>query len=229
MDRCCRRIVFFLGLGLSFLTAGCGSSNGYLRLVNAYSIAPPPNLDMLVDSKDEASAVGFGSASSYLSFSSGSHHVQAEVSGTSSIVGDQNYSVSSGTYTTAVQGFNSTSGTPVLSFFTDSHTAPTTSGDISIRVIYSVSNPSSVDVYVVPPGTNIAGTTPTFPGVAFSTASQYASLPAGNYQVIFTYPASTLVAFQSGQLSFNAGQVRTILGLYSQTSGYNTSVLADLN
>ena len=69
-----RRLLFAaVALGVScvlLLATGCGSSTAHVRLLNALPIQS--NLDMLIDSKDVASAVAYGAASAYVSASSGS-------------------------------------------------------------------------------------------------------------------------------------------------------------
>src|SRR5215468_6403106 len=87
-------------LVLVFLTTACGSSNANVRLLNA--IVSQSSLDLLVDGKTVSTNVAYGSGSSYVSTSSGSHHLQAEASGTSTIVADfGTQNLGSNSYSTA--------------------------------------------------------------------------------------------------------------------------------
>ena len=61
---------------------GCGSSTAHLRILNGIPIQS--DIDMLIDSKDVAPAIPYGSASGYLSVGSGSRHLQIEATGNSS-------------------------------------------------------------------------------------------------------------------------------------------------
>ena len=70
-------------LGLIFLTTACGSSNANIRLLNA--MLSQTSLDLLVDGKTVSTGVAYASGSSYASTSSGSHHLQAEATGTTTI------------------------------------------------------------------------------------------------------------------------------------------------
>jgi len=208
-------------LFLVFLTTACGSSNANVRLLNA--IVSQNSLDLLVDGKTVATSVGYGSGSSYVSTSSGSHHLQAEASGTTTIVADfGTQNLASNSFSTAA----STNNGPA--FFTDDHTAPS-SGNVKIRVINASSLlGSGTDVYVVTSGNGISGS-PTFPGVAYPSASSYTSVSAGSYEAFFTPPGQTFAVFVTSPQSFSAGQNRTIAILDGQGGGFTSTVLADLN
>ena len=219
-----RRVLFAaVAVGVScvlLFAAGCGSSTSHLRLLNAIPIQA--DLDMLIDSKNVASAVAYGAASTYASVSAGSRHVQIEPTGVPSPIVDQSTGFSSGTFNTVME---SSSGVTV---FSDSNTTPS-SGNVSVRVINASHNVGAADVYIVSSGTGIGTATPTFAGVAFPSATGYQTLAAGSYQVLFTFPGTTSVELSTSSLSFTSGQVRTVVVLDGQTGGVTTSVLADLN
>jgi hypothetical protein len=206
---------------LVFFTTACGSSHANIRLLNA--ILSQSSLDLLVDGKTVASNVAFGSGSSYVSTSSGSHHIQAQASGTTTIVADfGTQNLGSNSFSTAA----STNNGPA--FFTDDHTSPS-SGNVKIRVINASSLLSSgTDVYIVASGNGISGS-PTFPGVTYPSASSYTSVSAGSYQAIFTLPGQTFAEFITSGQSFSGGQNRTIAIMDGQGGGFTSTVLADLN
>jgi hypothetical protein len=199
---------------------GCGSSNAHIRLANA--LPSQSSLDMLVDSKNIASAVLYGSASAYATVSSGSRHIQIEPTGTTDVLVDQTTSLSSGTDTTVL---DTNSGAVVL---TDSNSTPA-SGDISIRAINASSTLGTADVYVVTSGTDITTVNPTASNVAFPSATSYQAVAAGSYEVIFTQPGQKVPVISSSPTSFSAGQVRSVVGLDGQSGGFTTAVLSDLN
>ena len=219
-----RRLLFAaVALGVScvlLLATGCGSSTAHIRLLNAIPIQS--NLDMLIDSKDVASAIAYGAASGYVSASTGSRHLQIEPSGGSTTIVDQNVSISSGSFTTVLE---SSAGPVVL---TDNNSAPS-SGNINLRVINASSNIGSADVYIVTSGTGIGSANPNFSGVSFPSATGYSSVSAGSYQVIFTFPGTTSTKFSSSAMSFSSGQVRTIVALDGHSGGITASVLSDAN
>ena len=197
---------------------GCGSSSANVRILNAIPIQS--NIDMLIDSKNVASAIPYGSASAYINVSSGSRHLQIQPTGVSSPFVDQNISLSSGSYDTILDTSNG------ASVFTDNHATPA-SGDVSIRVINASSTLGASDVYIVTAGNGLGS--PTYSSLGVSSASEYTSIAAGSYQVYFTTPGTTSVLLTTGTLSLSSGQVRTVVAINGQAGGVTTSVLADLN
>jgi hypothetical protein len=221
MHRAGKLAVCCFTLFIIFFSTACGSSNANIRLLNA--IVSQNSLDLLIDGKNVASNVGYGSGSAYISTTSGSHHIQAETSGTTTIVADfGNQNLGSNSYSTAA----STGNGPA--FFIDDHTAPS-SGDVKIRVINaSALLQSGTDVYVVAAGSGITGT-PTFASLAYPSASSYTSVGAGSYQAIFTLPGQLFAEYSTSAQSFSSGQNRTIVVMDGQSGGLTSTVLADLN
>jgi uncharacterized protein DUF4397 len=202
------------------LSIGCGSGNANLRLVNA--MPSQPSLEMLVGGNDEASAVAYATASAYASIGSGSQQVQVEPTGGNNILVTQTINLSSGTNNTFLA---TTSGGMVLN---DDNTTPAT-GNIAIRAINASATLGTADVYIVASGTNINTVNPTAASVAFPSATDYETVTAGSYQVIFTQPGQKIPMISSSPSVFTSGQVRSIMGLDGQNGGFTTSVLADLN
>ena len=210
-----------LTLALVLVAAGCGgSSTAQVRLMNAF--LGQSSVDMLISSKNVASGVIYGSASGYVSVSSGSPNLQIDNTGTTNILVNQTISLPAKSDNTILTtGF----GTVV---FTDNNTPPS-SGNLEIRVINASPTLGTADVYIVPSGTAITPGSPTFASLAYQAASGYDSLPAGSYEVIFTQPGQAFAVIDSNPLSFSAGQIRSIVGLDGQNGGFTTAVLSDLN
>jgi len=198
-------------------TTGCGSSSSQVRLLNAMD--GQTSINLVVDNSNLATGVAFGAASSYASVSSGSHTV--EIQANSATLFNQTLSLGSGNSTVLA-----TNSGPTI--FADNKTTPS-SGNIQIRAINASTSLGTSDVYVVAPGIDISTVNPTFSALAYSSASSYATLPAGSYQVEFAQAGSKTVLINSNALSFSAGQIRTIVALDNPSGGYTTAVLADLN
>jgi Domain of unknown function (DUF4397) len=210
---------------VALVSSGCGGgSNAQLRVMNASP--DESSLTALVNSNNFASGISYGTASGYQALAAGSQHLQIEPTSTSTIVIDQNISVNSGTYYTVIAtGFlSSITG---LSFV-DDHSSPS-SGNIKIRIINASPSLGSADVYIVAPGTELASATPSVSALAYQSASSYQSLTAGNYEVFFTAAGQKFAFIDSGQLTLNTGQVRTVVGLNSPTGGFTSAALPDLN
>lgn len=205
---------------------GCfSSSNGKVRLVNG--TLDKNSLDLLVDSSNKAPGVAYGTASSYVSVSSGSRNLQAEETGTTNIIATASASVSKGAFLTFMTLNCSSCGTaPVV--FTDNNAAPS-AGNFNLRIINASPGLLAQDVYVVQPPADITTMNPTYSSLGFGSASVYSSQAAGNWEVIFTPPNSKTIDLDSGTLSFSALQVRTVVSLNAQAGGYEAEVLSDLN
>lgn len=182
------------------------------------------SLDLLVDTKSSASSVGYGNASSYASFSTGSRHFQIEPTGSTTILIDRTDSVGVGNFSLIALNF---SFSPSSILLTDDNTAPT-SGNFKLRVVNASPGMLTKDVYVVPDGTDIGSVNPTFPGLAFGSSSGYVTLAAGDYRVFFT-DTQKFRFLDSGKLTFSAGEVRTVLGLDNPGGGFEATVLSDSN
>ena len=198
-------------------TTGCGSSSTQVRLMNAMD--GQTSINMVVDNSTLGTGVAFGAASSYASVGSGSHTL--EIQANSATLFNQTLSIPSGNNTVLA-----TNSGPTI--FADNKTTPS-SGNIQIRVINASTSLGTTDVYVVAPGTDISTVNPNSSALAYQSASAYATLAAGSYQVEFAPAGSKNVVINSNALSFSAGQIRTVVALDNPTGGFTTAVLADLN
>ena len=226
--QCRTRVLFCAVLGLialAFFTIGCGSSsNAKIRLVNA--TPDESSLDLLVDTKNVASGVGYGAASAYASVGSGTRQLQVEPTGTTSVLLETSPSVSSGSNLTLVSLNFSFNISSVL--LTDDNSAPT-SGDFKLRILNASPGMGAQDVYVVTFGTDISSVDPTFSGLGFGSAAAYSTLAVGDYEVFFTSPGQKSISLDSGKLTFSAGQIRTLLALNNPSGAFMSTLLTDAN
>ena len=215
--------VFFLTLIL--MASGCGSSNAQLRALQA-SPDETNGLNILVDGNTLFSAVALGAPTGYTSVSSGSHHLQVEVPGSTTPVIDETISLGGGGHYTFMTANFASSLTPVL--LSDDKTAPS-SGEVNIRAVHAGAGIGNVDVFILGPGNSPIGATPAITNLAFGAASSYQSLAAGSYEIFFNAAGGTTTYVDTGSLSFTAGQNRTIVLVPSAFGGFSWSVLPDLN
>jgi hypothetical protein len=206
-----------------FLLSSCGSSS-HTRLRFANMTPDEPSLDLLVDSSKVSSA-NFGTASGYLTITSGSRNLQIEPSGTTTVLINQTSSFTSGTDSTILSLNFSSSISPIT--LTDDNSSPG-SGNVKIRIVNGSPGLGTGDVYVVPSGTDINTVSPTVTNLAFGAASTYLSMTVGAYEILFTYPGQKYAYIDTGVLSLSAGQIRTVVGL-NTASGSTAAVLSDLN
>jgi hypothetical protein len=213
-------------LACTLFTVGCfSSSHGNVRLVNG-TLDNFAGLDLLVDSSSKATGVAYGAASSYVSVSTGSRNLQADTTGTTTMIASATASVASKAFYTFMTLNNSGSGTPPV-VFTDDNSTPS-AGNFKLRIINGSPGLAAQDVYVVPLGTGCSGGA-TFPNLAFGSASPtYSSLAAGTWEVDFCNPGQITVNLTT-TVTENALAVRTLVLLNSQTSGFEAELLTDLN
>lgn len=227
MNRSLKLLLFGIGLvslAVILLSVGCGSSGTKFRVMNA--VIDESSVDVLLDGTKVATEA-YGVAPTYISVSSGSRHLQIEPTGSSTPFIDQTLSLSSGNnYTVVAVNFSSSHQALVLS---DQNSAPA-SGDIAIRVVNASPSLGAADAYIVASGTGPTGT-PAISDLGVDGVSNYQTLAAGSYDVLFTVPpgGQPFVQIDSGPLSLTAGQVRTVVGLNGQAGGFTDTILADLN
>jgi hypothetical protein len=237
MLRCLKVLPLVLALAsLTILITSCGSSKAKLRFVEAI---PDTNgaVDIYLDGAKSQSAIpfqGIAPGSGYLSTSGGSRHLQVFPSGqTTNALFDGSISLSSGSEYTVVLTGSITSSTVAAALLTDNNTAPT-SGNVFVRVVHA--SPAwgaffgTMDVFVVAPGTNIVGVTPTISALGYTKASGYVSAPAGTYDVIATPPSVPAAEITGGPFTFSSGDIRTVVFIDAPGGGLGGTplVLNDL-
>jgi hypothetical protein len=225
---------------VSFFATSCGSSNqAQIRVVHA--IANAPALDIDVNTTKVITNIAFGGVQptppAYTKVASGNVTVQAFDTGTTTnpIFGTNGVTVNlsgSSQYTIVLAGVLNGSGNnaPAVLQKTDNNTAPT-SGNVEFRIIHaSPSSSGTVDVYIVPPGTNINNVNPpTIQGLVFQQASSpYTSVAAGTYSVIATMSGSKIPFITQDFPLPAAGMIRTLV-LVDNTNGGNPPSWLELN
>jgi hypothetical protein len=205
-----------------------GTSN--LRVVSAN--ASEGSINVLIDGATVASNVTFLKNTGYISVPAGSHQVTLQ-----GWVNPPNVSFTAnfpqnGESTTLFEGWGPfSSGADTIP---DDMTPPS-AGNFKLRLVDTTAS-FTVDAYVLPAGAAPSGP-PTIAGITISenSPSQYLSLPAGDYHVVFTKFQTLTVLFDTGPLTFSAGQNRTLLLINNcmlnicSFSDYTSLLLSDLN
>jgi hypothetical protein len=184
---------------LGVIAASCGSSNqAQVRLINAIPDSGPT--DIWFNGTRVVSSMQFGQVfpipaadATYFSIASGSDLVQGFQPGDSiNPISPIGTVLLNGTiqYTMLAVGLEADASPPLV--LIDDNIAPT-SNNLEYRIINaSPSSPSTgVDVYIVPPGTNITTYTPQISSLGNGQGSAYQSVRsiAGGYAVIVTQSA----------------------------------------
>ena len=219
-----------LGLGLIVLTflpgLGCGdsSSSGTASLRIMQASPDAPHVTVIVDGDSLATNLNYGANSGYLSVKPGSPRVQVVAASGSQTLYDQPVSIADNGKQTLVLTGPAASISPVS--LTDGGTT-TTTGSGHVRVLNASSTMGSADVYIVPPGSSLAGATPVSSSLAFTKDTGYQVVVAGSYEVFLTTPGTTNVLVDTGPLSLTANQNQTIVSLDGVAGGFTFSQLTD--
>jgi len=228
-----RKYIFFATLLLALeLFSGCGGHQGTssLRIVSAN--ASEVSINVLVDGAPVASSVTFLNNTGYISIPAGSHVVALQ-----GWVNPPNMSIA-GTFPEGAQSTWLFGGWGPFSsgvIQASDDMTPAAAGNFKLRIVDTTAS-VGLDVYFLPAGTPPGGT-PTFSPVDFSqnSPSAYVSLPAGSYHVVFTDFQTLNVEFDTGPITFSAGQNRTLLLINNCTAtscglkDFITMMLNDLN
>ncbi|GAB4451679.1 MAG: hypothetical protein OHK0029_01290 [Armatimonadaceae bacterium] len=193
---------------------GCGSGNddephelnGRVRVVHASPDAP--NVDVYVDNQRVLSNVPYRQFSGYLPVRAGNRNIRVTPANVNTDVINANVFVAGGEdYTILATGRVADLEPLVLN---DDNTAPA-AGNIRLRLVHAspADAAASVDIYVTAPGADINAIAPTLSGVPFRAASNYLSVPAGDYRVRITPAGTKTVVIDTGTVSLPAGAIRT--------------------
>lgn len=222
---------FVVGLLALVVVAGslsCGSSGAAnLRILDA---APSePDLNTIIDGTTVNSNLAYLANSGYISVSSGSRHLQIEPVNSTSAIVDTTLNLASSTSSTVIVAGIATI-TPIT--LTDEITVPT-SGTAVIRLVNAAPSMGSADVYVVPDGTSISGTSPLVSGLTFQTASTYQNLTitagtSANYDIYFTEPGGQLALLATGPINITSGSAITVVSMNGLGGGFTFTSLTDL-
>jgi uncharacterized protein DUF4397 len=89
---------------------------------------------------------------------------------------------------------------------------------------------SSVDVYIVPSGNDIAGLNPQISGLTYQNPSSYQQLSANTYDVVVTVTGQQVILIRD-TYTLTSQQVRTVVILDNANGGgpYSQIILNDLN
>ena len=110
---------------------------------------------------------------------------------------------------------------------TDDNSAPSL-GDFKLRVVTAAPGLGPADVYIVAPATDLNTLSPTLSSLGLDSVSN-SSLSAGSYELVLTPVGQKFVAIDTGSLTLRTAQVRTFVGMNSQSTGFSYSILHDVN
>ena len=212
-------LVGSLGAGLvAPSVAQAQGTDARVRVAHFSSDAPP--VDVYVDGKPKLRNVPFQAMSDYLTLAAGAHTFDVRAAGAAAtaapaVTVTQDFAAGK-TYTVAAIG-------PLASIqgkaFEDNPGVPG-AGKARIRVIHSTPSAPSVDVAV-------KGGAILFPKLAFGTASDYAEVPAGSYE-IEVRDAGKTAALLTKPVTLQSGGVYTVAAVPAANGAPNLRGFIDV-
>jgi hypothetical protein len=205
-------------LVLGFLFAvGCGggssskSTTAQFRVTNGVAdlSGSATGYDVLIAGSSFATNLLFGSAATpYGAVPSGSQTVEVRNNGVSTDLFNASENLTGGdSYTLVIAGASSA---PSGILLTDSTTA-SDSGKVQVRIVNATGAFGAMDVYIVPPGTDLFTVSANVTSLGFNSASAYKALDKGSYYVEVTQPGAKIAYLNTGNLTFNDTGVYTIV------------------
>ena len=212
-------LVGSLGAGLvAPSVAQAQGTDARVRVAHFSSDAPP--VDVYVDGKPKLRNVPFQAMSDYLTLAAGAHTFDVRAAGAAAtaapaVTVTQDFAAGK-TYTVAAIG-------PLASIqgkaFEDNLSVPG-AGKARIRVIHSTPSAPSVDVAV-------KGGAILFPKLAYGTASDYAEVPAGSYE-IEVRDAGKTAALLTKPVTLQSGGVYTVAAVPAANGAPNLRGFIDV-
>jgi hypothetical protein len=205
------------GLALGCL-AGCGASG--VATVRTIQLSPgTASVDAFASDTLIASAVPYGSASTYAQISVGSHTVSISPAGQDKTT----------LFKQVVDFFNGTNSTvfvvnPATSIseyvVTDDNDQPNP-GDCTVRIVHVSPSAGPVDVYVELPTVDIGSSTvePTYRNMTYQTENGYLQTPGGSYITYFTTPGTKNIIADTSAVTYAIGDVSTVVLADAPTGG----------
>jgi hypothetical protein len=200
----------------ALVLAGCGKitenfGSARLRVVNL--AAEAGTVQVRVDDTVLATSLAYEGTLAGGSISGGTRRMAITRVGETTSLSDSNFGAAQDSnYTAVFLGYSSGYSTLLLS---ETTTAPS-GGNFKLRMASVAQGAGSVDVYVEPVGADITAATPRVTQLFSRTVGDFQNISAGDYQVRATVAGSKDVVFDSGRITFGAGQVFT---MYLYTSG----------
>lgn len=205
--------------------AGCGEATTTSRQIAALRIidASPDagGLDLYANATALAYNVGFGTTSSYVTFTPGTYTLTAHTSGTATVLTSTHATLAANLQHTLLIG-NVAAGLQTLLLQDQGQPAP--SGQVALRFIDQSTRSGALDLYLVPQGGTLLTTIPVLTGLTFATATtvqRYLNVPGGAYTLAVlpsgTVPtATTIPSYTGAVVSYPAGSARTLILLDQQ-------------
>lgn len=226
--------LFILPILLSVFIVSCddddikeivNANSSFLRAVHASPDAP--DVDVEVNDMTALQNVTYTQSSPYTEVPS-NLNVKIKVAGTDNVVIDEDLELEPDDEHTLL-AVNTVENIEPLLLFDDN--TPPASGNSKARALHAAPGAPNVDIYITGPDDDISVLPPTLMNIPFLAESDYLEVPSGDYRVRVTPTGTKTVVIDSGTITLEDGQIRTIIAIDADGGGapFSFLILEDLN
>jgi len=219
-----------MAVALGLLLGGClqGGGNqtfadGYYRFVH---VSPgTDNVAIAADGTSIVPSLKYHAATTYVQLGWGTPAIKVQSASSGATYVDAKVPVAGAAhYTYFLYGGGSS---PIALSLRDD-TADAASGKFNLRNVHLATGIGALDVYLLPPGSTIDGSTPAFSGVAYASSSAFTQFANGDYNVVLAPAGSKEVIYDSGKQAFSGNSKMSLL-IFATGSGklVNAALLLD--
>ncbi len=223
------KVLILFSILLTGIFPACGSSNLGTALLRIYQASPDsPALEITLDGNAVASGLTYQQDTGYLTVEEGPGEIRVkdDASGDTRLILDPVFAP--GTDYTVVL-VNPLVAVEAL-ILTDDNSPPP-AGDFKFRFLHMAPSAGDVDVYLLPSGGDVNTTNALVGGVEYKGGTNYFPLDAGTLQIALTAAGQKTLLKSSGNITFNAGSIRSAVLLDNLGGGtpFLLQILSDLN
>jgi hypothetical protein len=207
-----RRALYVLLCLAAAVLAGCNSGNGVgalpinttVRVVNLVPNAPP--ITFTVDSTVLVTGLAFEQQTLYLDTTNGSHEFRVTDGGNSTLVDVTDTLLNGQAYTFVVYGPQEAASSALLadSPLSIPQNGATVSipnaGTFAVRLANLAVGVGAVDLYLTPPGTDLAFTAPTITNVNSGVTTPFTTVNTGSYELRVATTGTKNVVYDTGTI-----------------------------
>lgn len=209
-------LLFLLTMALTLppLQLQVAHAQGGISWIRAVNTSPDtPSLNVFIDDALAASGIGPNTAPQYLKVVAGKHEVTFRLGKDTVANGRVSFELAAGEYATVV-AFNKKADLTATEFKDD--VSAVARGSVRVRVIHAVTGGPNVDVI------NPADNSVLFKDVAYGAASDYVTLPVGQYDLQVTAagdPQTVVVSLKKSQINLQPREKRFDIVLTGESGG----------
>lgn len=216
-----RRLLASTAIGAAAIAGGCkinsiNSFPSHPAKVRVMNLMPDvAAIDLAINDTLAFTGIAFESISGYQEYDNRTTSFAVMVSGTSTTLATFSFPLAGDQpYTVVVYG---ALAAPELTMVAEIGNSPT-NGNIQLTIFNAAANAGGVDVYVTPPGTDIANVGPNFFAVAYGGTTTAVQFQPGTYQVRVTSQGTKTVIYDSGGSALTPNVALSFI-TYSRGSG----------